>query len=147
VRAHDLLHEVLTRILDRDDEKLTALACRDSFYYYVNRALWLSWFGKGGDCQAKYRKYEQMCVDKDFDVNRPDETFIGARLDNEYIDGYLMRMNEHDAILLRLYSMPDFDYSQLAKETGLDKNYLIKSVYLALRKTRKQIKKHNADQL
>ena len=147
VKAGDLLHEVLARILDRDSEQLTALACRDTFYYYVNRALWLSWYGKGGDYHSKFRKFEQMCVDHDFDHNRPDETFIGSRLDNEYIDGYLMRLNEHDAILLRLYSLPDFNYDQLAADTGLDKKYLTAAVYLALRRIRKIIKKkQNADQ-
>jgi len=110
--------------MDRPQQDIEDIVCRGKVEAYVNRALWLSWHSARSDYAIKYRKYYELHVEKQVDDSKQDETWIGAFIDGEYLYNAIGRLNEFDAILLRLYSKPDFDYKELSAETGIPYNYL-----------------------
>jgi DNA-directed RNA polymerase specialized sigma24 family protein len=139
-RASDLLHEVLARLMDRPEQDVEDICCGGKIEQYINRALWLSWHSNRSDYAVKYRKYEQLITESEVDQQRQDETWIGAFIDGEYIYSAIGRLNEFDAILLRLYSKPDFDYKELSAQTGIPYAYLRTSIHRALKRIREYVK-------
>jgi predicted DNA-binding protein (UPF0251 family) len=69
----------------------------------------------------------------------PETPWIGARIDNEYVDAYISLMPELDAVVLRLYAMQDFKYDVVSKETGIPKRALYKLVENAIKKIRDNV--------
>lgn len=140
IKADDLLHTVITRLLDRPDDEITQRACNGKLNAYVCRAMWLSWHSNTSDYHVLFRKYQSRVDDGDVDDQKSDDVFDGPRIDGEYLYSYILRMNEHDAILLRLYSQPDFSYQKLSHDTGIPVVYLYKAVNKALNRIRKNAK-------
>jgi DNA-directed RNA polymerase specialized sigma24 family protein len=139
-KGSDLLHEVLARLMDRPEQDVEDIVCRGKVEAYINRALWLSWHSNRSDYAMKYRKYYELHTEKEIADTKQDETWIGAFIDGEYLYNAIGRMNEFDAILLRLYSKPDFDYKTLSKETGIPYAYLRTSIHRALKRIREYVK-------
>jgi len=139
-KADDLLHTVIARLLDRADDEITQRACNGKLNAYVCRAMWLSYHSNTSDYHVLFRKYQQRIDAGDVDDQKSDDVFDGPRIDGEYLYSYILRMNEHDAILLRLYSQPDFSYHELSKHTGIPVMYLYKAVNNALNRIRKNAK-------
>jgi hypothetical protein len=69
-----------------------------------------------------------------------EDTWLGSRLDTEYIDAYTALMGEAEAIILRLYSQPGFSYRKVSADTGIEVKDLYKLVELAINKIRKNVK-------
>jgi DNA-directed RNA polymerase specialized sigma24 family protein len=138
-KGSDLLHEVLARLMDRPEQDVTDIVCGGKVAQYVNRALWLSWHSNRSDYAITYKKYYDVHIDKDFTDNKTDETWIGAFIDGEYLYNAISRLNEFDAILLRLYAKPDFDYKELSKETGIPYAYLRTSIHRAIKRIREYV--------
>lgn len=143
-KGSDLLHEVLARLMDRPEQDIKDIVCRGKVEAYINRAIWLSWHSARSDYAIKYRKYYEMHVDRQVADTKQDETWIGAFIDGEYLYSAIGRMNEFDAILLRLYSKPDFDYKELSVTTGIPYPYLRTSIHRALKKIREYVKLQRA---
>lgn len=143
-RAGDLVHEVITRLLDRPREDVEDIVCRGKVRQYVDRALWLSWHSNRSDYATRYRKYYDLITDKAVDDTKQDETWLGHFIDGEYLYSAIGRLNEHDAILLRLYSKPDFDYKKLSEETGIPYPYLRLSIHRALKRIRNYVQLQRA---
>jgi len=143
-KGSDLLHEVLARLMDRPQEDVQDIVCNGKVSSYVNRALWLSWHSNRSDYAVKYRKYYDVIIDSNIDDGKTDETWIGAFIDGEYLFNAIGRLNEFDAILLRLYSKPDFDYKQLSADTGIPYNYLRTSIHRALKRIREYVQLQRA---
>jgi len=135
-RAKDLVHEVLTRLLDRPEQDVVDIVCRGKVRQYVDRALWLSGHSNRSDYAMRYRKYYELITDKGVDDTKQDETWLGSFVDGEYLYNAIDRLNEHDAILLRLYAKPDFNYQKLSTETGIPYAYLRLSIHRALKRIR-----------
>ena len=143
-RAGDLVHEVITRLLDRPREDVEDIVCRGKVRQYVDRALWLSWHSNRSDYATRYRKYYELITDKGVDDAHQDETWLGHFIDGEFLYSAIGRLNEHDAILLRLYSKPDFDYKQLSTDTGIPNAYLRLSIHRALKRIRNYVQLQRA---
>ncbi len=62
-RAKDLVHEVLTRLLDRPEQDVVDIVCRGKVRQYVDRALWLSWHSNRSDYAMRYRKYYELITE------------------------------------------------------------------------------------
>jgi DNA-directed RNA polymerase specialized sigma24 family protein len=92
----------------------------------------------------KYRKYYELHIDKQVEDIKQDETWLGAFIDGEYLYSAIGRLNEFDAILLRLYSKPDFDYKELSAETGIPYSYLRTAIHRALKRIREYVKLQRA---
>jgi RNA polymerase sigma factor (sigma-70 family) len=138
-KASDLVHEVIARLLDRPAQDVTDIVCGGKINSYINRALWLSWHSTTSDYAVKYRKYEQMIAESDVNHQKQDETWIGAFIDGEYLFNAIDRLNEHDAILLRLYAKPDFNYKELSEQTGIPYAYLRKAIHKAIKRIREYV--------
>jgi hypothetical protein len=138
-KGADLLHTVLVRLLDRDRIDARAKFCHDKVDEYVTRALYLSYHSNTSDYAVVYRKYEQLIGSDNVDGQHIDEPFIGSFIDGEFLYSVIARFNEHDAILLRLYSKPDFSYERLSNDTGIPIKYLHSAIHRALNKIRKNV--------
>ena len=143
-RASDLVHEVITRLLDRPQQDVVDIVCGGKVRQYVDRALWLSWHSNRSDYATRYRKYYELITDKAVDDAKQDETWLGHFIDGEYLYSAIGRLNEHDAILLRLYSKPDFDYKKLSDETGIPNAYLRLSIHRAIKRIREYVQLQRA---
>ena len=139
-KAADLLHEVLARLMDRPEQDVEDICCGGKIEAYINRAIWLSWHSSRSDYAVKYRKYYDLHTESKTDDTKQDETWIGAFIDGEYLYSAIGRLNEFDAILLRLYSKPDFDYKELSAQTGIPYAYLRTSIHRALKRIREYVK-------
>lgn len=140
IKGSDLLHEVLARLMDRPEQDVEEIVCGGKIEAYVNRALWLSWHSARSDYAIKYRKYYELHTEKQVEDIKQDETWLGAFIDGEYLYSAIGRLNEFDAILLRLYSKPDFDYKELSEQTGIPYAYLRTSIHRALKRIREYVK-------
>lgn len=140
IKGSDLLHEVLARLMDRPEQDVKEIVCGGKIEAYVNRALWLSWHSARSDYAIKYRKYYELHTEKQVEDIKQDETWLGAFIDGEYLYSAIGRLNEFDAILLRLYSKPDFDYKELSEQTGIPYAYLRTSIHRALKRIREYVK-------
>lgn len=139
VRSEELLHTVLIRFLNKNKDKQLLIYNEGNLNGYISRSMWLSWYSSSSDYYSLYKKHivvEQTSKQ----LQSADETWIGAFVDGEYLYNAIGRMNEFDAILLRLYSKPDFNYNQLSKETGIPYQYLRVSIHRALKKIREHVK-------
>lgn len=140
VRGEDLLSETLLKIFDKHRAQAEEVASRGKLYEYVNRSLYIMKIGKHTKYAQVYKRFAaQWSTESDVSNMEPETTWLGARIDNEYIDAYISLMPELDAIVLRLYAMPDFKYDVVAKETGIPKKALYKLVENAIKKIRDNV--------
>lgn len=140
VRGEDLLSETLLKIFDRHRDAALDVAKRGKLDEYVRRSMYLMKIGKYTKFAIKYKRFASMwSCEVSADEIEPEVPFIGARLDNEYIDAYITLMPELDATVLRLYAMPDFKYDVVADETGIPKRVLYKLVEKAIKKIRENV--------
>jgi DNA-directed RNA polymerase specialized sigma24 family protein len=139
VRSEELLHTVLIRFLNKNKDKQLHIYNEGNLNGYISRSMWLSWYSSSSDYYSLYKKY--IVVEQSTkQLESTDETWIGAFIDGEYLYNAIGRLNEFDAILLRLYSKPDFNYQQLSAETGIPYNYLRISIHRALKRIREYVK-------
>ena len=143
-RAADLVHEVITRLLDRPAPDVEHIVCGGKVKQYIDRALWLSWHSTRSDYATTYRKYYELIADKEIEDKKQDETWIGPFIDGEFLFNAIDRLNDHDAILLRLYAKPDFDYKELSAQTGIPYAYLRMSIHRALKRIRNYVQLQRA---
>jgi len=140
VRGEDLLSETLLKIFDRHRDAALDVAKRGKLDEYVRRSMYLMKIGKYTKFAIKYKRFASMwSCEVSADNIEPEVPFIGARLDNEYVDAYISMMPELDATVLRLYAMPDFKYDVVAAETGIPKLVLYKLVEKAIKKIRDNV--------
>ncbi len=140
VRGEDLLSETLLKIFDRHREAALDVARRGKLDEYVRRSMYLMKIGKYTKYAIKYKRFALMwSCEVSADNIEPEVPFMGARLDNEYVDAYISMMPELDATVLRLYAMPDFKYDVVAAETGIPKVVLYKLVEKAIKKIRDNV--------
>lgn len=142
VKGDDLLAETMLKLLETARPTAERLAEEGKLYWYVNRCLYFMAITKNS-AYNKNRRYS-ITWDSDYTItDLTDETWIGARLDTEYIDAYTALMSEAEAIILRLYSQPGFSYRVVSAETGIKVKDLYKLVENALNKIRKNVKISN----
>lgn len=130
--------------MDRPRQDVEDIVCGGKVEAYVNRALWLSWHSNRSDYAIKYRKYYELHVIQQANESKQDETWIGAFIDGEYLYSAIGRMHEFDAILLRLYSKPDFNYKELSEQTGIPYPYLRTSIHRAIKRIREYVQLQRA---
>ena len=141
VRGDDVLSETLLKILENQKAKAAQLAVDGTLVYYVNRALFLMAIDKTSRYGTKYKKYTvNWCDTIPIDAIEPDAPWLGARIDNEYIDAYIAIMPEIESIMLRLYAMPDFSYAHVSSSTGIPIKDLYKIVETAINKIRRNVR-------
>jgi DNA-directed RNA polymerase specialized sigma24 family protein len=144
VKGDDLLSETMLKLLDTARPTAERLAAEGKLYWYVNRCLYFMAITKNSNYN-KTRRYS-LFWDAEHDIAEiKEETWLGARLDTEYIDAYTALMNEAEAIILRLYSQPGFSYRQVSAATGIEIRDLYKLVEIAINKLRKNVKISNND--
>lgn len=139
-RGEDLLSETLLKIFEKHREQAEEVASRGKLYEYVNRSIYLMKIGKHTKYHQLYKRYAaQWSTETNVANLEPETPWLGARLNNEYIDAYISLMPELDAVVLRLYAMDDFKYSTVAKETGIPTKTLYKLVENAITKIRNNV--------
>lgn len=127
-KGQDLLHTTLASILTSEKNRAVATMCaeRNSLDRYVCRALWIQYHSKNS---TYYLHYKKDIIHYDGpEPDHPDQTWLGNRLDTETLDSLTSRLKPFDAELLRLYSMPDFDYRETAEAVGVNVTVLYKSI-------------------
>ncbi len=140
VRGEDLLSETLLKIFEKHRAQAEEVAIRGKLYEYVNRSIYLMKIGKHTKYAQRYRKFAALwSTEADVSNMEPETPWIGARIDNEYLDAYIQLMPELDAVILRLYAMDDFKYDVVSKETGIPKRALYKMVENAVKKIRDNV--------
>lgn len=140
VKGDDLLSETLLKIMENQQAKAEHIASEGNLYAYVNRAMYLMASDYSSRYHVKYRKFELIWNDKMInDIIEPDPTWLGSRMDNEYLDAYISLMPEMEAIMLRLYMMNDFSYKELSRKTKIPIKDLYKIVEIAINKLRKNV--------
>ena len=144
VKGDDLLSETMLKLLDTARPTAERLAEEGKLYWYFNRCLYFMAITKNS-AYNKTRRFSQMWDAEKTIADLKDETWIGSRLDTEYIDAYTALMGEAEAIILRLYSQPGFSYRKVSIDTGIEVKDLYKLVEIALNKIRKNVKiSHNS---
>lgn len=140
VRGEDLLSETLLKIFDKHRAQAEDVARRGKLFEYVNRSLYLMYIGKHTKYAQKYKRFaSNWSTEVDVSNMEPETPWLGARIDNEYIDAYISMMPELDAVILRLYAMKDFKYETVSKETGIPVKALYKLVEKAIKKIRDNV--------
>ena len=140
VKGDDLLAETLLKIMENQQSKAEQIASEGNLYAYVNRAMYLMACDYSSRYHVKYRKFELIWNDQSMEhIEEPETTWIGSRLDNEYLDAYIALMPEMEAIMLRLYMMDDFSYKELSKKTKIPVKDLYKIVEMAINKLRRNV--------
>lgn len=129
----------MLKLLDTARPTAERLAEEGKLYWYFNRCLYFMAITKNS-AYNKTRRYSQLWDAERTIIDLTDETWIGSRLDTEYIDAYTALMGEAEAIILRLYSQPGFSYRKVSADTGIAVKDLYKLVELAINKIRKNVK-------
>lgn len=141
VKGDDLLSETLLKLFENQNERLEEIAMNGNLFAYVNRAIFLMATDSTSRFHVKYRFNEIHFDDQKIKFeNESDPTWIGSRIENEYLDAYISLMPEIEAIMLRLYMMDGFSYKVLSKETGIPIRDLYKIVETAINKIRRNVK-------
>lgn len=140
VRGDDLLSETLLKVVENQSAKLEQIAVEGNLYAYVNRAMYLMASDSSSRYHIKYRRHEEELNERHVTNDEGETTWIGSRIDNEYLDSYISLMPELEAIMLRLYIMDGFSYSEVSKQTNIPVRVLYKIVEVALNKLRRNVK-------
>lgn len=143
VRSEELLHTVLIRFINKNKDKQLKIYNEGNLDGYISRSMWLSWYSISSDYYSLYKK-NIVINSGSKQLQSIDETWIGAFVDGEYLYSAIGRMHEFDAILLRLYSKPDFDYKELSKKTGIPYAYLRVSIHRAIKKIKEHVELQRA---
>lgn len=145
VNGQDLLGEVLLNVLSKQRAKAEQLACEQKLFWYVNKAIYLTARNSTSRYSIQYKRYAQKWNESSNKHNEERaEPWLGSRLDNEYLDAYIAIMPQLDAIVLRLYMLEDFDYSEVSKRTGIPVRELYKLVENAINKIRRNANSHRS---
>ncbi len=139
VKGDDLLAEVLLKICENQKETAEKLASEGKLTWYVNRSIYLMSIDESSRYALKYERYASAWKDDDdsFMSIEEDRTWLGSRIDNEYLDSWIALMPEKEAIMMRLYMMDGFSYSDLSQATGIPVKILYKITEKAITKLRK----------
>jgi len=139
-RGDDLLSETLLKILENQREKAERLADEGTLEFYVNRALFLMAIDRSSRYHIKFSKFLRNWDENSVKhLEEPLAPWLGSRLNNEYVDAYISLMPQMDAVVLRLYALPDFSYKDASAKTGIPIKTLYKLVENALTKIRKNV--------
>ena len=119
------------------------LAEEGKLFWYINRALYLSARNMTSRYGIQYRKWAATWAEGEvLHLAEREEPWLGARLDNEYLDAYIATMPKLDAVILRLYALEGFNYEEVSKATGIPKRELYKLVEKAISKIKRNVKIH-----
>lgn len=139
--AEDLLSEVLLEVLSNRRHTAERLAEEGKLFWYINRALYLAARNTTSRYGIQYRKWASAWAEGDTQyMAELDEPWLGARLDNEYLDAYIATMPQLDAVILRLYALEGFKYEEVSMATGIPKRELYKLVEKAISKIKRNVK-------
>lgn len=139
-RGDDLLSETLLKILENQRAKAEELAVSGTLEFYVNRSLFLMAIDRSSRYHIKFSKFSRGWDEySSKHLEEPLTPWLGSRLDNEYLDAYISLMPQTDAVILRLYALPDFSYSDASKKTGIPVKKLYKLVENALTRIKKNV--------
>jgi len=145
LKGDDLLSEALLKILENQRDKAEELALQGKLLYYVNKCLYLMAVDPSSRFHLKYDRFNAHWKDDDDSyLEYVEQPWLGSRIDNEYIDAYIAIMPEREAIMLRLYMMEGFSYSDLSHDTGIPIKILYKITEKAINKIRKNAKIRSA---
>jgi len=140
VKGDDLLSETLLKILENQREKAESLAEGGTLEYYVNRSLFLMAIDRSSRYHIKFSKFSRLWDEHSArHLEEPLAPWLGSRLDNEYLDAYINLMPQMDAVILRLYALPDFSYKDASEKTGIPIKTLYKLVENALTRIKKNV--------
>jgi len=140
VKGDDLLSETMLKLLENQRDKIEELACDGGLFAYVNRSLYLMAIDKSSRYGVKYRNYSTRWATESIAHEMEREpTWLGSRIDNEYLDAYISMMPELDAVMLRIYMMNDFSYAKCSEETGIETKVLYKIVENAINKIKRNV--------
>lgn len=142
VRGDDCLAETLLKLIENQPEKAQELAEANKLEFYVNRCLYLMATDNSSRYHVKYTKFgRRWDQGSEKHLNEPVPVWLGARLDNEYLDAFISLMPELDAVILRLYMLDDFSYKEASKKTGIPVKDLYKLVENAINKIKKNVQR------
>ena len=140
VKGDDLLSETLLKILENQREKAESLAAEGTLEFYVNRSLFLMAIDRSSRYHIKFSKFSRLWDEHSArHLEEPLAPWLGSRLDNEYLDAYINLMPQMDAVILRLYALPDFSYKDASAKTGIPIKTLYKLVENALTRIKKNV--------
>jgi DNA-directed RNA polymerase specialized sigma24 family protein len=140
VKGDDLLSETLLKILENQREKAERLAVEGTLEFYVNRSLFLMAIDRSSRYHIKFSKFSrQWDENSSKHLEEPLSPWLGSRIDNEYLDAYISLMPQMDAVILRLYAMPDFSYKDASSKTGIPVKTLYKLVENAITRIKKNV--------
>ena len=136
VAADDLLHSTLESFLPSPVALRLAEQGGDAVFLYVIRCMRIAWISPRSRYHYTYRKAARLTDELTFDPPAPDAG-MATRCLNETCDAMVSRLPELEALLVRMYVMPDFDYDHLSIVTGIEKSYLYARINCAIDKLRK----------
>ena len=132
--ADDLLHDTITRLIQRD--KYQELLDDGTLNNYVKRSMAMAFKYPSSSFHALFDMSPLEFNENSIDHAKL-RTWIGARLDNETIDIAINRLPFFQKEVFLLWSLDDFSYTKLSDETGIPK----KDLFLAVKESKKQLRK------
>jgi RNA polymerase sigma factor (sigma-70 family) len=136
--ASDLLHEVLSQVLT--NPKCQSLCESGDIKQYVSSSIVKSYYSSSSQFHLLHRQFARACTELNGStmVDSSDETWMGARLDNEQLDIVISRLPELERDIFLLYIFDDFDAQTVSNETGIP----VKVIYRLINYSKTKIKKY-----
>lgn len=144
--ARDVVHDVLQYALGPDRIKATKeVHSRHKLEYYMNRCVWLQICGSSNLSKHSKRTAELTpAIGEKRSAQNYNESLssLTERATYENIDLMIRRLDEYEAELIRLWSMPGFKYSECSEVTGISVPLLQRQVHDAIKKLKRYV--HNS---
>lgn len=144
-KAHDLLHEVLIKILEGDRAKIEDIIKRNKFRQYVSNAVRFMARCSNSSFNYTVMRFEKIRTELNHDIQEDFTSAIPTRVFNEQIDIYISRLPFFERELLLLYALDDFTYKKLSEETNISISYLYKTIENAKAMLRNSLTLHKYD--
>jgi len=139
-KGDDLLSETLLKVLENQRQMAEQMAVTGKLLWYVNKSLYNNYKDMSSRYNVKYTKYSVRWDDNSQRHNEfKEQPWLGSRIDNEYLDSYIMLMPEIDAVMLRLYILDGFSYKEVSDKTGIPVKHLYRLVENAIKKIKNNV--------
>lgn len=139
-KGDDLLSETLLKVLENQRQTAEQMAETGKLLWYVNKSLYNNYRDMSSRYNVKYTKYSIRWDDSSQRHNEfKEQPWLGSRIDNEYLDSYIMLMPEIDAVMLRLYILDGFSYKEVSDKTGIPVKHLYRLVENAIKKIKNNV--------
>lgn len=136
--ASDLLHEVLSQVLT--NPKCESLCESGDIKQYVSSSIVKSYYSSTSQFHILHRQFARVCTELNGSTiaDSSEDTWLGARLDNEQLDIVISRLPDLERDIFLLYVFDDFDAQEVSNETGIP----VKVIYRLINYSKTKIKKY-----